>query len=251
MNGADHAGRRCSELPAGSLSTSGCAISVNSSLANSAQGMNEQQQRQHRLHEPVAQLEQVRHQRAFGELLLRLLRRLRGHARLSVLPLGSGGVVRSSSRLRAVGRRVGGAALGRGRGIVPRRVARSACGDRVDRTLRLPRPSAVRAALPASARGRAARASASSEVSMPGSMFTLVSRLCASSSSCSRNWRAMARARPTQRPTCCASFGSFSRPEHDQRDREDQQQFGESNLEHGNAPPRGGSGMAKRVDVAP
>ena len=52
----------------------------------------------------------------------------------------------------------------------------------------------------------------SSEVSMPGSMFILVSRLCASSSSWSRNWRAMARARPTHLPTCWASLGSFSGP---------------------------------------
>src|ERR1044072_5393888 len=47
---------------------------------------------------------------------------------------------------------------------------------------------------------------------MPGAMFTLVSRLGASSSSCSRNRRAIARARPTQRPTCWASFGNFWGP---------------------------------------
>ena len=59
-----------SEVPSGSLSISGCAISVNRSLAKIAQGMNASSSAEHRLHEPVAQLEQVRHQRAFGQVFL-------------------------------------------------------------------------------------------------------------------------------------------------------------------------------------
>ena len=50
----------------------------------------------------------------------------------------------------------------------------------------------------------------------------------------------MARARPTQRPTCWASLGSFSGPSTIEREREDQQQFGKANLEHGNLHRDGG-----------